>query len=86
MILPPPDFGPDQRDPEQVPPADSYRRGDPVWVHRHGEWQPGVVDGASPFAVIVTYQQEGMRGTVVDTVPAACLAPRDRRQSAGYLR
>ena len=86
MTLPPPDFEPDQRDPDAVPPADSYGRGDHVWVHRHGEWHIGVVDGVSPLAVIVTYQREGMRGTVVDTVPAVCLVLRGAPQPAGGER
>jgi hypothetical protein len=83
MNVPAPRFGPDQRDPAQVAPAESYRRGDQVWVYRHDEWHTGVVDGASALAVIVTYQREGMRGTVVDTVPAVCLVSRRAPEHAG---
>lgn len=79
MTAPVPAFEPGQRDPSQVAPAESYRRGDQVWVHRHGEWHTGVVDGSSTVAVIVTYQPQGMRGTVVDTVPAANLVRRELR-------
>lgn len=77
-----PAFTPDNRDPAQVEPAESYQHSEPVWVYRHFEWHLGVVDGTSPLAVIVTYQREGMRGTVVDTVPAECLVRRAERQPA----
>lgn len=71
-----PSYQPEQRQPDEIAPGDSYQRGDEVWVHRHGEWHTGVVEGASPTAVIVTYQPRGMRGTVVDTVPPANLTHR----------
>lgn len=77
MSSPAPRCEPEQREPAEIAPADSYRRGDQVWVHRHGQWHTGVVDGSSPAAVIVTYQPQGMRGTVVDTVPAMNLIRRD---------
>ncbi|HEY8474478.1 MAG TPA: hypothetical protein VIL37_17830 [Natronosporangium sp.] len=69
----PPDWCPQDRDPAQVAPAHSYRRDDPVWVYRDGSWKPGVVNGASPLAVMVTYQSTTGRGTVVDTVTAEYL-------------
>jgi hypothetical protein len=69
----PPSFDPDQRDPAHVAPAGSYRRDETVWVFRNGAWHPGVVNGASPLAVMVTYQSIGGRGTVVDTVTAEYL-------------
>lgn len=78
-----PAFEPDQRDPAQVAAAETYQRRDRVWVHRHGEWHLGVVDGSSWLAVIVTYHREGMRGTVVDTVPPECLVRRGEPQAAG---
>lgn len=71
-----PAFDPQQRDPARVTPADGYRRSDPVWVFRNGQWHVGVVDSASPWAVMVTYQRTGTRGTVVDTVPAEYLVRR----------
>jgi len=68
MAMPAPAFDPSQRDPAQVAPADTYQRHDPVWVYRNGAWHAGVVDNASAFAVLVTYERPGARGTVVDTV------------------
>jgi hypothetical protein len=68
-----PRFDPSQRDPAAVAPADTYRRDDSVWVYRNGSWHPGVVNGVSPYAVMVTYQHVGTRGTVVDTVTAEYL-------------
>lgn len=64
----PPGCIPEQREPSDIAAADSYQRDDPVWVFRSGSWHPGVVNGVSPFAVMVTYQSIGGRGTVVDTV------------------
>jgi hypothetical protein len=69
----PPGWDPDQRDPSHIAPADSYRRDDAVWVFRNGSWHPGVVNGVSPLAVMVTYQSIGGRGTVVDTVTSQYL-------------
>jgi hypothetical protein len=82
----PPTLRPDQRPTEQITPAESYRTGDQVWVFRHDEWLFGIVEGASPWAVMVTYQRQGMRGTVVDTVPAECLARRGQPLAAGGER
>lgn len=83
IYMPAPSFHPDQRDPAQVAPAGHYQPRDPVWVFRHGEWHVGVVDGASPLAVMVTYQRAGMRGTVVDTVPPEYLAARNASEVGG---
>jgi hypothetical protein len=80
----PPVHDPGRRDPSHIPPADSYRRDDAVWVYRNGSWHPGVVNGVSPLAVMVTYQSIGARGTVVDTVTPEYLLPhRGLTQSAG---
>lgn len=68
----PPGYSPSDRDPAGIAPAESYRRDEPVWVYRDGAWHPGIVNGASPLAVMVTYQSTG-RGTVVDTVTAEYL-------------
>jgi hypothetical protein len=64
-----PTFAPPERDPEDVAPADSYRRADPVWVYRDG-WHAGVIEVASPRAVTVTYRPGTHRGTGVDTFTA----------------
>jgi hypothetical protein len=77
MSMPGPAFHPDQRDPAQVAPAHAYQRHDAVWVHRDGVWHSGVVDGVSAFAVLVTYQRAGSRGTVVDTVTPEFVVPHD---------
>lgn len=61
---------PDQRDPAEVAPAETYRRDDPVWIYRDGAWHRGIVNGASARAVMVRYQPTGSRGTAVDTVTA----------------
>lgn len=82
----PPSFGPNDRDPATVAPAASYRRDEPVWVYRDGAWLPGMVNGASSLAVMVTYQRIGGRGTVVDTVTAQYLIHDGAGQPAGGER
>ena len=67
---------PDQRDPAEVVPTDSYRRADPVWVFRNGSWRAGVIEAASARAAMVTYMPSGARGTGVDTLTARYVAPR----------
>jgi hypothetical protein len=67
---------PDQRDPADVTPTDSYRRADPVWVFRNGPWRAGVIEAASARAAMVTYMPSGARGTGVDTLTARYVAPR----------
>jgi diguanylate cyclase (GGDEF)-like protein len=57
-------------------PAVPYRAGDPVWVHRNGTRRAGVVEGASEWAALVRYRCSGGTGTMVDTMPADCLAIR----------
>jgi hypothetical protein len=44
----------------------SYRPGEEVWVYRHGEWRPGVVEAGGLHGVQVRYWVG--RGTRVDTV------------------
>jgi diguanylate cyclase (GGDEF)-like protein len=56
-------------------PAVPYRPGDPVWVHRDGMRRAGVVEGASEWAALVRYRYSDT-GTMVDTMPADCLAIR----------
>jgi hypothetical protein len=82
----PPSWRPGDRDPNTVAAAASYRRGETVWVYRDGAWHPGVVNGASPLAVMVTYQSAGGRGTVVDTVTAEYLVHDRAGQAAGGER
>jgi hypothetical protein len=74
--MPAPTLNPDQRNPADVPPTDSYRPADPVWVHRGGTWRAGVVEAASTRAATVTYRPTNTRGTAVDTLTAPYLAPR----------
>jgi hypothetical protein len=57
-------------------PAAPYRHGDHVWVHRDGIRRAGVVEGASEWAALVRYRCSDGAGTMVDTVPAGCLAIR----------
>lgn len=57
-------------------PAVPYRAGDPVWVHRDGMRRAGVVEGASEWAALVRYRCSDGTGTMVDTMPADCLAIR----------
>src|SRR5689334_1015508 len=63
--------------PEQVQPAKSYRRGDPVWVLRYGAWRPGVVESASVLAIMATFRCNDGAGTVVDTMSAEYVQPRE---------
>src|SRR5689334_12293737 len=63
--------------PEQVQPAKSYRRGDPVWVLRYGAWRPGVVESASVLAIMATFRCNDGSGTVVDTMSAEYVQPRE---------
>jgi hypothetical protein len=74
--MPAPDVEPEQRDPEEVAPTDSYRPEDRVWVFRGGGWQAGVVEATSPVAATVTYRPNGARGTGVDTVTARYMTAR----------
>jgi diguanylate cyclase (GGDEF)-like protein len=66
----PPPSRPEERPTTDVAPANTYHHGDPVWVHRYGAWRPGVVDAASPRAVMTTYRCSDGMATVVDTVSA----------------
>jgi hypothetical protein len=68
--MPAPTIDPDQRNPAEVAPTDSYRPADPVWVFRGGAWLAGVVEAASSRAAMVTYRPTGARGTGVDTLTA----------------
>jgi hypothetical protein len=70
-----PTIAPPERDPADVAPADSYHRGDPVWVYRDG-WRAGVIEAASPRAVTVTYRPGDDHGTGVDTFTASYVSPR----------
>ncbi len=76
--VPAPEGGPDDRDPADVAPAGSYRSGDRVWVHRHGTWRPGVIEGASSTAILVRYRLGEGPGTGVDTISAEQVAARQQ--------
>lgn len=64
-------------DRDRVPAADAYQAGQPVWVHRHGGWNPGLVREASPVAVLVDYHVPGQRGLLTDTVMELYLMGRE---------
>lgn len=66
------------RDPAHIAPAGSYSRADMVWVHREGQWHPGVVESAFRRAVTATYLRNPGGGTVVDTMGAECVMTRNR--------
>ena len=72
-----PTIDPNQRDPEDVAPTDSYRPTDRVWIYRGGQWRSGIVESSSTRAATVTYRPSGARGTGVDTLTARYLAPRN---------
>ncbi len=64
--MPTPNVPPESRHATEIAAADTYRPGQPVWVHR-GAWQPGVILEASPRAVLVRYRHHG-RALGIDTV------------------
>jgi hypothetical protein len=74
--MPVPTIDPDQRDPAEVPPTDSYQPADRVWVYRGGTWCAGVVETASARAATVTYRLGNARGTGVDTFTGQDVLPR----------
>jgi hypothetical protein len=61
------------------PPAVACRPGDPVWVHRNGARRAGVVEGTCGWAALVRYRCPNGAGTMVDTMPTACLTIRAER-------
>jgi hypothetical protein len=71
-----PSIDPDQRNPADVAPTDSYRPADPVWIYRGGMWRSGIVESSSSRAATVTYRPNGARGTGVDTLTARYLLAR----------
>jgi hypothetical protein len=74
--VPAPTIDPNQLDPAEVAPAESYRPADPVWVYRAGAWHAGVIVAASTVAATVTYRPAPGLGTAVDTLTAPYLFPR----------
>ena len=68
--MPAPTIDPEDRDPAEVAPTDTYHPADPVWIYRGGAWRAGVIETASARAATVTYRPSGERGTGVDTVTA----------------
>ena len=74
--MPAPTIDPNDLDPTEIAPADSYHPADPVWVYRAGNWCAGVIVAASNRAATVTYRPGNARGTAVDTLTATYLVPR----------
>jgi hypothetical protein len=74
--MPIPNLDPEQRNPIEVAPTDSYQPADPVWVYRGGVWRAGVIEAASARAATVTYRPSSARGTGVDTLTARYLLAR----------
>ncbi|OLB66589.1 MAG: hypothetical protein AUI10_02280 [Actinobacteria bacterium 13_2_20CM_2_72_6] len=68
--MPAPTVHPEQRNPAEVAPTNTYHPTDPVWVYRGGVWRAGVVETSSTRAATVTYRPNDNRGTGVDTVTA----------------
>jgi hypothetical protein len=75
-----PTLAPHQRD--DIVGAGSYRRSDPVWVYRGGNWRPGVVESSSAQAALVTYRPTPASGTAVDTLTAPYIVGRDDEDTA----
>jgi hypothetical protein len=73
-----PTIDPEERQPADVAPTNSYRPADPVWIYRSGVWHSGVVESVSSRAATVTYRPSGARGTGVDTLTARYLLARAR--------
>ncbi len=76
MTVSTPTIDPDDRDPAEVAPTDSYQPRDRVWVHRGGIWRAGLVEKSSARAATVTYRPGSARGTAVDTLTARYLLRR----------
>jgi hypothetical protein len=74
--VPAPSIDPNDLDPAEIAPADSYRPADPVWVYRAGTWHAGVVVAASSRAATVTYRPARGPDRAVDTLTAPYLFPR----------
>jgi hypothetical protein len=60
---------PNQRRPDEIADAGTYRRNDSVWVWTpcDRQWRAGVVDAGSDVALLVTYWRPG-GGTGVDSL------------------
>lgn len=70
MSFPYPVIDPDQRRPDQIAGAGTYRQDDPVWVWAPSarQWRPGIVDASSDLAVLVTFLLGQGGGTAVDSL------------------
>jgi hypothetical protein len=75
--MPAPTIDPEQRNPNDVAPTDSYHPTDRVWIYRGGQWRSGVVETVSTRAATVTYRPSEARGTGVDTLTARYLLARN---------
>ena len=74
--MPVPSIDPDDLDPTEIAPVDSYRAADPVWVYRAGAWHAGVVVATSRRTATVTYRPAQGPETAIDTLAAPYLFPR----------
>lgn len=74
--MPAPHLEPRHRDPFEVAPTNSYSAKTPIWVYRHGNWRPGIIEVASAYAATVTYRPDDSYTMTVDTVTADELAAR----------
>jgi hypothetical protein len=77
--VPAPSIDPNDLDPAEVAPAESYRPADPVWVYRAGAWHAGVVVATSTRTATVTYRPAQGPDTAIDTLAAPYLHPRADR-------
>jgi hypothetical protein len=77
--VPAPSIDPNDLDPAEIAPADSYRPADPVWVYRAGAWHAGLVVATSNRTATVTYRPAHGPDTVIDTLGAPYLFPRADR-------
>ena len=76
--MPAPSIDPDQRDPADVAPTETYAQDDPVWIYRDGVWRAGIVELSSPYAATVICHDDDDR-IGVDIRTARYLLPRDER-------
>lgn len=80
MPAPAPAIDPNQRQPDEIADAATYRRSDPVWAWTplDRQWRAGVVDAGSNIALLVTFRRPG-GGTGVDSLLPRHVMPRTER-------
>jgi hypothetical protein len=74
--VPTPTIDPEERDPADVAPTETYAHDGRVWVYRDGVWRAGIVELASPYAATVICRDDDDR-IGVDIRTARYLLPRD---------